>query len=128
MSESDELELRTRRFAVRVVKLCRALPRSREAEVFTKQLLRSGTAVAANYRSARRARSSQEFASRLAVVIEEADENCFWLGMIADAELVRPARLVHLRDEATQLLKIFSATRRTVLQKITNRKSQITNP
>lgn len=127
MSKSDELELRARSFALRIVRLCRALPHNREGDVFGKQLLRSGTSVAANYRSARRARSNQEFASRLAVVVEEADESCFWLGMIADSGLVQRQRLKQLCDEADQLLRIFSATRHTVLDKsqITNRKSQI---
>ena len=83
----EELRQRSRRFAERVVKLYRALPKSPEAQVLGKQILRAGTSVAANYRSACRSRSRSEFASRMAVVMEEADESLLWLGMISQSGL-----------------------------------------
>ena len=81
----DELRARTKSFALRVVKLYRSLPRSADARVMGKQLLRCGTSVAANYRGACRARSRAEFAARIGIVAEEADESGFWLEMLAEA-------------------------------------------
>ncbi len=76
----EQMRDRTKQFALRIVKLFRALPRSPEAQVMGKQLLRSGTSVAANYRAVCRARSSAEFLAKMGIVIEEADESVFWLG------------------------------------------------
>jgi four helix bundle protein len=89
----DELRTRTKSFALRVVKLYRSLPRTADAQVMGKQLLRCGTSVAANYRASCRARSRAEFAARIGVVVEEADESGFWLEMLAEAGIVRMALL-----------------------------------
>jgi four helix bundle protein len=83
VNSPDNLRDRTKAFAIRIVRLFRALPHSREAQVIGNQLLRSGTSVGANYRAACRARSRQEFISRLGVVVEEADETIFWLELLA---------------------------------------------
>jgi four helix bundle protein len=99
LHKSDELQLRTREFVLRIVKLCRALPKNSEGRVFGNQLLRSGTAVAANYRSACRSRSTAEFASRIGIVLEEADETSFWLEMLADTGTLKASRLEPLRNE-----------------------------
>jgi four helix bundle protein len=77
----EELRERTKSFALRVIRLYRALPKSTEAQVIGKQLLRCGTSVAANYRAVCRARSRPEFVARLGIVVEEADETMFWLGI-----------------------------------------------
>jgi four helix bundle protein len=74
----DELKRRTKRFALRVIKLVGLLPRNQVAEVIGRQILRSGMSVGANYRAAYRARSRAEFTSRLAVAEEEADETLYW--------------------------------------------------
>ena len=108
---------------MRVVKLYKALPKTPEAQVMGKQVLRSATSVAANYRAACRARSRAEFVSRLAIVVEEADETCYWLGMIREAGLVSAKKMQALEQEALELTKIFSASRNTADRK----KSQITN-
>ena len=71
---SDELKARTKKFALRIIKVSRALPRSPEARVIGYQLLRSGTSVAANYRAACRGRSRPEFLAKIGIVVEEADE------------------------------------------------------
>ncbi len=128
MTRADELQLRTNTFALRVLKLSQALARiPGEGWAIRDQLVRCGTAVAANYRAARRARSTQEFAARLAVVVEEADETIFWLELLADGAVLKRERLQPLMDEAQQLLRIFASSRSTVLKKISNHKSQISN-
>ena len=78
-----------------------------------KQVLRSGTAVAANYRSACRARSRADFVSKIGITVEEADETAFWLELLSDAGIVRRARLENLLAEANELVRIFAATRAT---------------
>jgi four helix bundle protein len=110
----EELRSRTKAFALRVVKLYRSLPRSADAQVMGKQLLRCGTAVAANYRASCRARSRAEFAARIGVVVEEADETGFWMEMLVDAEIVRVALLKDLLQESKELTAIFTATRQSV--------------
>jgi len=109
----EEPRLRTKKFALRIIALFRALPRKTEAQVMGNQLLRSGTAVAANYRAACRARSRAEFVARIAVVEEEADESAFWLELLGDSATMKPTRLAALLAEARELTAIFTATRRT---------------
>ena len=95
----EELRSRTKAFALRVVRLYRSLPRTADAQVMGKQLLRCGTSVAANYRASCRARSKAEFAARIGIVVEEADETGFWLEMLGDAEIVEVALLEELMKE-----------------------------
>jgi len=109
MAEQD-LRIRTKDFALRIVKLCDKLPKSRAADVIARQLLRSGTSVAANYRAAKRARSKAEFIAKLGIVEEEVDESGFWLEMLVDSEIVKAALLEDLRSEAEQLTKIVVAS------------------
>ena len=110
----DELRARTKSFALRVVKLYRSLPRPADAQVMGKQLLRCGTSVAANYRASCRARSRAEFAARIGIVVEEADESGFWLEMLAEAGIIRMALLKELLEESKELTAIFTATQYTV--------------
>ena len=104
---------RTKQFAYRIVHLFRSLPRTTEAQVAGKQLLRCGTSVAANYRAVCRARSKPEFVARMGVVAEEADETVFWLELLADNEIVAAKRLDGLLTEARELTAIFTASQRT---------------
>jgi four helix bundle protein len=108
-----ELRTRTKAFALRIIRMSQALPRTREANVINNQILRSATSMAANYRSAGRSRSKAEFVAKIGVVVEEADETIFWLELLADSGIVRPKKLEHIASEANQLLAIFSASRRT---------------
>jgi four helix bundle protein len=110
----EELRNRTKTFALRIVKLFRALPAGVEAQVLGKQLLRSGTSMAANYRAVCRARSRAEFASKIGVVAEEADESVFWLELILEAGMVRPQLLGKLPDESRELTAIFTSTKHTL--------------
>ncbi len=108
-----DLRERTKQFALRSLKLFKSLPHSPESQVVGRQLLRSATSIAANYRAAQRARSRAEFISKLGIVIEEADETQFWLEMLRDGELVAEGGVDDLIDEASQLVAIFVASRRT---------------
>lgn len=110
---SEELKGRTKKFALRVVKLVQALPRTSESQVIGKQLLRSGTSVGANYRAVCRARSTAEFISKLGVVLEEADESVFWLELLQDSGIVPETKLRELKREAEELVRIVAASRIT---------------
>src|SRR5690242_13956145 len=107
----EQLRDRTKAFAIRIVRLFRALPRTAEAQVIGRQLLRSGTSVAANYRAVCRSRSRPEFISRLAVVVEEADESCLWLELLRDTGVLPASKLEELLKEANELTRIFNAAR-----------------
>jgi len=113
MSQGAELRGRSHQFAIRIVRLYQALPKTGEGRTLGLQLLRSGTSVAANYRAACRARTRAEFVSKLGIVQEEADETVFWLDLLVDTGIVRRTRLEPLRKEANELLAIFTASRRT---------------
>lgn len=118
---TQELQLRTKLFAVRVTKLCRVLGQTPgEGWVMRDQLLRCGTAVAANYRAACRARSKAEFAAKLGVVVEEADETIFWFELLVAADTMAESKLKPLMDEAHELLRIFSSARHTTVTKMKN--------
>lgn len=119
----QELQGRTHQFAIRVVKLYRALPKSAEAQVLGKQLLRCGTSVAANYRAIQRARSNAEFIAKTGIVIEETDESLFWLELMVDVGTIAKARLEPLMNEANELLRIFVASRNTARAKRSKEKS-----
>ena|SRR5581483_4018916 len=107
------MKLRTRKFAIRIVSVVRSLPRSREGDVLGRQLLRSGTAVAANYRAVCRSRSPSEFISKMNVVVEEADETVFWLEFLVDTSILPPEKLKLLIKEGNELLAICAASLRT---------------
>lgn len=113
LDQHQRLRERTKDFALRVIRMTQALPRTREADVLVRQVLRSSTSVAANYRATGQARSKPEFISKLAVVLEEADETVFWLEMLRDSGVIQPTRLTDLLHEANQLVAIFGASLRT---------------
>ena len=109
----EQLRSRTKRFALDVIRLTEALPRNRVADVVARQLLRSGTSVAANYRAACRAKSAADFISKMSIVEEEADESQFWLEILAEASLLPSERLTRLTSEANQLISIVVASKKT---------------
>jgi four helix bundle protein len=108
-----ELRARTQLFGLRIIKLAGALPRNTPAQVIGRQILRSGTSVGANYRAACRARSRADFAAKLAIVEEEADETLYWLELLAKSGMIKPDRLSRLADEANELVAIVTAARKT---------------
>jgi four helix bundle protein len=104
---------RTKKFAVRIVRVYRTLPYKNDAQVLGKQLIRSGTSVPANYGAACRARSKAEWIAKIGIVVEEADETVFWLEMLADCDIVAPKKLVSLLAEAHEPSAIFTASQFT---------------
>ena len=122
--DADELKGRTKEFALRIVKLCASLPRNTITGVLGKQLLRSGTSVGANYRVACRARSRAEFASKMAVVEEEADECVYWIELLTESGHVEQQRAEALRTEAHELTAIAATSRKTARGR-PNRQSSI---
>lgn len=112
-NKSRELKTRTKDFAVRVVRMFQALPAKPDAQVLGKQVLRSGTSIAANYRAACRPRSKREFVARIGVVAEEADETVLWLELLGDTSVMPVSRLQPLLREARELTAIFTASENT---------------
>jgi four helix bundle protein len=108
-----DLKVRTKQFALRVIKLVNSLPQSLVAQTIAKQLIRSATSVAANYRAAARGRSKPEFRAKLGIVLEECDETCLWLELLEDAEIVSAPKLAPLRKEASELTAIMVASLNT---------------
>jgi four helix bundle protein len=101
LDKAEAMKLRTKQFAIRIVSVVRSLPRSRKGDVFGKQLLRSGTAVAANYRAVCRSRSQAELISKMNIVVEEADQTVFWLEMLTDTGIIPTEKLAPLIKEGT---------------------------
>jgi four helix bundle protein len=114
MSEQSEaLQSRTKRFALDVVGLLDFLPNSEPGRTIKRQLARSATSVAANYRASCRARSHAEFTARIALVAEEADETLFWLIFTVEAKMTTTPALTRLHREAAELTAIFSTSAAT---------------
>jgi four helix bundle protein len=103
----QNLKERTRHYALRVIRLYVALPKKNEAQVIGKQILRSGTAVGANYREGLRARSKSEYATKLNIGLMELEETLYWLELLEDANIIPARRLAALKGETGQLSAIF---------------------
>ena len=114
--ERVDLRVRTKQFALRVIKLYGTLPKRIEADVIGRQALRSGTSVGANFREAHRARSDAEFLSKLGDCLKELEETCYWLELLVEGEIIRANRLVALQDECNQLIAILT----TIAKKVKN--------
>ena len=112
--KNQELRDRTKHFALRVIKMYCALPKSTEAQVIGKLVLRSGTSVAATYREASRARSDPELISKLGIVEQELDETLLWFELLVESKIVTSARMIKLQQEADELIRIMvTAIKRT---------------
>jgi four helix bundle protein len=107
------LRQRTKSMALRVIKLVQALPKTVTGEVIGKQVLRSGTSVAANYYSACKARSRKDFISKIGIAEEEADETTLWLELTVDANLMKETRVRDLIGEVNEIISILAASRIT---------------
>ncbi len=106
----EGLRDRTKPFALRVIRLCESLPSNQTGWVIGKQVLRSGTSVAANFREASRARSAVEFKAKLGIVEQELDETMLWFELLVEADLVPEHKLAPLHQEAEELIKIMVAS------------------
>ena len=113
LDKHQELRRRTKDFALRIMRMCRTIPSTRETNIINNQILRSATGVAANYRAVGLARSKAEFVSKLGIVIEEADETVFWLELLSDSGIIPATKLRELMAEGNELVAIFLASRKT---------------
>ena len=111
--DPEQMKGRTKQFGLRVIRLVEALPTSKTANVIGRQLLRSGTSVGANYRSACRGRSKADFISKVGIALEEADESLYWMELLTEAGIVAKAQLNPLMQEANELVAISSASIKT---------------
>jgi four helix bundle protein len=110
LDQAKQLQDRTKKFAVRIIKAFPRLPKDEAVRMIGRQFLRSGTSLAANYRAACRSRSAADFISKISVVAEETDETLFWFELLVEAELAEKDLLGPLMNECDELLKIFPAS------------------
>jgi len=109
----EELKARTKKFALRILKLADSLPRTPSGRTIASQIADAGTSAASNYRAACKARSRKEFIAKLGIAEEEADETQFWLEMTMESNLLPPKRLQPLYQEAREITAIFAASRKS---------------
>src|ERR1700731_1611576 len=103
-----DLEQRTKRFGLAVIKFCSSLPRTREGDVLARQLLRSATSIGANYREANRGVSRADFANKIGTVQKEAAETQYWLEILLDSGLARSGNAQEFLKESSEVLAIFA--------------------
>jgi four helix bundle protein len=110
LNRAKQLQDRTKKFAVRVIKAFARLPKDEATRIIGRQFLRSGTSHAANYPASCRARSTADFISKISIVTEETDETLFWFEVLVESDLIRSRVVESLMSECEELLKIFSAS------------------
>ncbi len=106
---SKHLEVRTKGFAVQVIRLSSGLPLMSEAKVVRNQITKSGTSIGANYREANRARSKADFANKIRICESEANETLYWLEIISDLNWIESTKISFVMDEANELLALFTS-------------------
>ena len=106
--DNKDLKERTKKFALKVIRLVAALPRTREADIIGRQLLKAGTSVGANFRESNRSRSKAEFKSKIGIVEQEADESLYWLELLKESGIAKGKLLEELLVEADELVAIFT--------------------
>ncbi|MGB7207750.1 MAG: four helix bundle protein [Pyrinomonadaceae bacterium] len=114
----DDLKIRTKDFAIRIIKLYASLPKTTEAQVLGKQLLRSGTSVGAQYREAQHAKSDADLISKIEGSLQELEESSYWLELIEEMQLFPPDKLESIQRETKELIAIFV----TIAKKVKARK------
>ena len=122
--ETSLLLKRTKNFALDNIRFFKSLPKTDEARIIGKQLLRASTSVASNYRAACRSRSRQEFYAKICIVVEESDETLFWLELLTDSGIQTSEKTNLIMKEAEELLFIFSASKRSTKQNMNNSPNQ----
>lgn len=122
--DESEFKDRTRKFGLDVIRLLQALPRDRMTEVIGKQLLRSATAVGANYRSARCGRSIADLISKLSIVEEEADESIYWIDLLMESGIVSSNRVSYLINEGNEIVAMTVASIKTLKKHMAERNSK----
>ncbi len=114
IAERQELRERTKKFALRIIRLYVSLPKTTEAQVIGKQVLRSGTSVGAHYREAHRAKSDADFINKMEGGLQELDETAYWFELLEEANIVVSKLLKPLRQETGELIAIFT----TIVKKV----------
>jgi four helix bundle protein len=104
---SKNLERRTLRFGIDIIRLSTTLPNTPEARIIRNQITKSGTSIGANYREANRARSKADFKNKIKICESEASETQYWLEMIVESNFVPQENILQLQDECGELLAIF---------------------
>ena len=122
----DEMKGRTRQFALRCVKLVASFRKGPVADVVGRQLIKSSTSVAANYRAACAARSHADFLNKLGIVEEESDESIFWIDLAPDAGLTERHLVAELLTEGQEIYAIIVASQKTAKRKRDAAKSNAT--
>jgi four helix bundle protein len=112
----EKFRQRTKALALDVIRFSQGLPKTEEATIMKRQLLRSATSVGANYRAACRARSAAEFHSKLSIVIEEADETIFWLELLEESGTVPKSTTNQLKKEASEILYVLAKARKNTIK------------
>lgn len=110
----QQLKERTKKFAIETILAIRKLPKNTKNEVISKQLIKSATSVAANYRATCSSKSKPDFINKVKIVEEEADESCFWMELITEIDSNQLKHFDLLMKEAGELMAIFTATGRTI--------------
>jgi four helix bundle protein len=110
---AEAFRARTKMASLRIIRLYQQLPHTGEAAVIGKQLLRSATSVAANYRAACRGRSGAEWYAKVCICVEEADETQFWLELLGDAEIFPKSKLASLAQEYLEIVSILATARKS---------------
>lgn len=109
-----EIKRRTKRIGLQVIELIDELPNKPSAWVISKQIVRSSTSIGANYRSACRAKSTPDFANKLKIVEEEADETLYWLEVLEESQLIKSEDVEWLKKEVNEIIAIIVASLRTI--------------
>ena len=115
---NEDLMQRTKTYALRIIRLYVALPKTTEAQVLGKQVLRSGTSIGAHYREGNRAKSDADFIHKMETALQELDETAYWLELIIEANIFNEAKVTPLIDETKQLNAILT----TIVKKIKAKK------
>jgi four helix bundle protein len=121
----QEFKDRTKKLALRIIRLIEALPKNQTADVIGRQLLRSGTSVGANYRAACRGKSLADVISKLSIVEEEADESIYWMELLVESGLVPQAKMTDLMNEMHEVVAMIVASIKTLRG---NQQASIQNP
>jgi four helix bundle protein len=115
--EKKDLKIRTKDFALQIIRLYSALPKTTEAQVLGNQLIRSGTSVGAHYREAQRAKSDADFINKIEGALQELDETVYWLELLGDSKIVAMEKLNPIIKESDELLAIFVSIVKSVKTK-----------
>jgi len=119
---NKELQIRTKKFALEIIRFVELLPNNRVGWTFTDQIIRSSTSVAANYRAVCKSKSDRDFINKIGTVIEEADETLFWLEMIEESEILKQeSKILSLKQEANELTAIFVSSIKTIKNRLNHK-------